>query len=286
MRALATFAVLQLLLFPGLANALTYNDDLSIPFPEKVEDLQDILPLQDTTPLGIGSQIQAGVYTLFGSCGREDDAVASTKRCVYFLRAGFGKNGLGSHPYLEGIKKEEFLSKKEFHVVVGSTVSFYNASSHPLWVTSDNTLMGNKPGGQPFDQGSASPRGYDTQPSFQFTFQTPGTYEFYNKLYPYLRGIIVVESSAQQVQEKSVEPKEKTASTVAQGSSGSPAVVWKTPEIQIPKKALTAAPLQKKAPVYTIPKGAVLIKNIAELRKLPKKAKTWKAPDGKMYRLK
>lgn len=288
MRGIYILGIFQLLFFPSLTSALTYNKDFTIPLPDRAEDLQDIQPLVDSGGFGIGAQIYTGAYILPSNCGKEQDDIPSMNRCIPFFDAGFDKSTLGGHPYIDTIKKEEFLSKKEFHVYAGSLVSFYNFSSHPLWVTSDDANMGNKAGGQIFDQGSAAQLDsgvlyQDKKPVFQYRFETAGRYEFYNKLYPYLRGIIIVDETgapsksvmqepSKKTEEKQLVPDNKTivvpAPIVVPVTTIKKNIQVETKKVQI-KKPVPPAPVkinvpQKKQPISIKPVPAKTVQKVPQ----------------------
>ncbi len=161
-----------------------YNDDFTIRWPERAEDLRDIAPLEKANMFS--DQIVAGVMSYPSSYSE------AGKIAVLFNEIGFNKTVY--RPYVATITREEVLKKEVVKASVGDTVYFFHQSSHPLQVRGA--------AGAPADFGMSTPsteRSHD-KPVYQYRFTKPGTYEFYNAKRSYQRGIIQVTGKEPELQ--------------------------------------------------------------------------------------
>ena len=73
------------------------------------------------------------------------------------------------------------FSPERITVKAGTTVTWLNADDTPHTVASSSKLFKSK--------------ALDTDDSFSFTFTTPGMYEYFCSLHPYMTGTVVVEGN-------------------------------------------------------------------------------------------
>jgi amicyanin len=74
------------------------------------------------------------------------------------------------------------FSPERITVKAGSTVTWLNADDTPHTVASSAKMFKSK--------------ALDTNDSFSFTFTTPGVYEYFCSLHPYMKGTVVVEGTS------------------------------------------------------------------------------------------
>ena len=74
------------------------------------------------------------------------------------------------------------FSPARIRVKAGTTVAWLNADDTPHTVASSSKLFKSKV--------------LDTDGSFSFTFTTPGMYEYFCSLHPYMTGTVVVEATS------------------------------------------------------------------------------------------
>ena len=86
-----------------------------------------------------------------------------------------------SQPAAATVKIENFaFEPKELDIAVGTTVTWTNADDVPHTATSRDDPPA-------FDSGAL-----DTDEKFSFTFNKPGTFAYYCKVHPHMKGVIIV----------------------------------------------------------------------------------------------